>query len=75
MAKPQPTDDAVEYEATVTVTFRFPVFADDDVMADELAAYEWEDNTWHGEIDRIRVEMVEEEEDDSDDAIGGDEDE
>ena len=75
MAKPQPTEDAVEYEAEVTVTFRFQVYADDDMMADELASYEWEDNTWHGEIDRIRVEMVEQEDDESDDAIGEDEDE
>ena len=79
MAKPQPTDDAVEYEAEVTVTFRFQVFADDDAMAEELASYEWEDNLWHAEIDKIRVDMVEEDEDydDNEIALGdsGDEDE
>ena len=64
--KPQPSDDAVYYDAEVTVTFTFQVLADDDVMAEEIAAYEWEDNIYKGSIDNIMVEMIEEDYEDED---------
>jgi hypothetical protein len=65
-------DDFVEYDATVTVTFRFKLDAQDDESAERNAAIEWQNNLYHSEIEDIWVEMVE---DESDDAIGGDEDE
>jgi hypothetical protein len=65
-------DDNVEYDATVTVTFRFKLEAQDDYDAEKKAAIEWQNNLYHSEIEDIWVEMIE---DDSDDAIGGDEDE
>jgi hypothetical protein len=67
-------DDNVEYDATVTVTFRFKLEAQDDYAAEKNAAIEWQNNLYHSEIEDIWVEMIEEE-DDSDEAVGGDEDE
>lgn len=65
-------DDFVEYDATVTVTFRFKLEAQDDESAERNAAIEWQNNLYHSEIEDIWVEMIE---DDSDEAIGGDDDE
>jgi hypothetical protein len=64
-------DDFVEYDATVTVTFRFKLDAQDDESAERNAAIEWQNNLYHSEIEDIWVEMVEQ--DDSDEAVGGDE--
>ena len=64
MAKPIPSEDAVQYEAEVTVKFYFTIEADDDMQAEDIASYEWEDNLYDGEIQNIRVEMIEEDEDD-----------
>jgi hypothetical protein len=64
-------DDFVEYDATVTVTFRFKLEAQDDYAAERNAAIEWQNNLYHSEIEDIWVEMVEQ--DDSDEAVGGDE--
>jgi hypothetical protein len=64
-------DDNVEYDATVTVTFRFKLEAQDDYAAERNAAIEWQNNLYHSEIEDIWVEMIE---DDSDESIGGDED-
>jgi hypothetical protein len=61
--RPQPSDDAVTYEVEVTVKFMFELQADDDMQAEDLAAYEWEDNLYRGSIEKIRVEMMEEDED------------
>ena len=71
--KPQPSDDAVYYDAEVTVTFTFQVLADDDVMAEEIAAYEWEDSIYRGSIDNISVEMIEEEYEDEEEEVDEDE--
>ena len=60
--RPQPSDDAVTYDVEVTVKFMFELQADDDIQAEELAAYEWEENLYRGSIEKIRVEMMEEEE-------------
>jgi hypothetical protein len=65
-------DDFVGYDATVTVTFRFKLDAIDDENAERHAAIEWQNNLYHSEIEDIWVEMIE---DDSDESIGGDEDE
>lgn len=65
-------DDNVEYDATVTVTFRFKLEAQDDYAAEKNAAIEWQNNLYHSEIEDIWVEMIE---DDSDESVGGDEDE
>jgi hypothetical protein len=59
--KPQPSDDAVYYDAEVTVTFTFQVLADDDFMAEEIATYEWQDSVYRGNIDAVSVVMIEEE--------------
>ena len=73
--KPQPSDDAVYYDAEVTVTFNFQVLADDDIMAEEIASYEWEENTFLGSIDNIRAEMIDEDEYEEEDDESGSEDE
>lgn len=65
--RPQPSDDAVTYDVEVTVKFMFELQADDDIQAEELAAYEWEENLYRGSIERIRVEVTED-----DDYDGGD---
>jgi len=57
--RPQPSDDAVQYEAEVTVKFYFTLEADDDIQASDLATYEWQDNLYHGEIQNVVVDMVE----------------
>lgn len=63
MSKPQPSDDAVMYEVEVTVKFMFELEADDDMQAEILATYEWEDNLYRGEILDTRVEVMEQEDD------------
>jgi hypothetical protein len=62
-------DDNVEYDATVTVTFRFKLEAQDDTSAERNAAIEWQNNLYHSEIEDIWVEMIE------DESVGDDEDE
>ena len=57
--RPQPSDDAVQYEAEVTVKFYFTLEADDDMQASDLATYEWQDNLYRGEIQNVVVDMVE----------------
>ena len=71
--KPQPSEDAVYYDAEVTVTFNFQVLADDDFMAEEIASYEWEENTFKSSIDNIMVEMIEEEEYEGEEEVDEDE--
>ena len=71
--KPQPSEDAVYYDAEVTVTFNFQVLADDDFMAEEIASYEWEENTFKSSIDNILVEMIEEEEYEGEEEVDEDE--
>lgn len=61
--RPQPSDDAVTYDVEVTVKFMFELQADDDIQAEDLAAYEWEEHLYRGSIEKIRVEMMEEDED------------
>ena len=56
------SDNPYQYEAEVTVTFHFTLTADDDMQAEELAKYEWQDNLYRGEIDTIWVEAIEDEE-------------
>ena len=60
--RPQPSDDAVTYEVEVTVKFMFELQAEDDMQAEDLASYEWEEHLYRGSIEKIRVEMMEEEE-------------
>jgi len=67
--RPQPSDNAVQYEAEVTVKFYFTLEADDDMQAEELATYEWQDNLYHGEIQKIVVDAIEEEEEDDADIL------
>ena len=71
--KPQPSDDAVYYDAEVTVTFNFQVLADDDFMAAEIASYEWEENPFKSSIDNIMVEAIEEEEYEDEEEVDEDE--
>lgn len=71
--KPQPSEDAVYYDVEVTVTFNFQVLADDDIMAEEIASYEWEENTFRSSIDNIMVEAVEEEEYNDEEEVDEDE--
>lgn len=59
MTRPIPSDEAVQYDAAVTITFHFTLHADDDIQAHELASYEWQDNIYRGEISDIYVEEIE----------------
>ena len=69
MSKPIPSDDAVQYEVEVTVKFHFTIEADDDMQAEDIASYEWEDNLFHAEIQKIRVDMIEEDEEEYDSGV------
>ena len=62
MSKPIPTGDTAQYEAEVTIKFHFLVDAEDDIQADKIAMYEWQDNLYRGEIEHVSVNIVEEEE-------------
>lgn len=62
MSKPIPEGDTVQYDAEVTIKFRFIVEAEDDIQADKIAMYEWQDNLYRGEIEHVHVEMIEEDE-------------
>jgi hypothetical protein len=65
--RPQPSDDAVQYEAEVTVKFYFTLEADDDMQASDLATYEWQDNLYRGEIQNVVVDMVESDDEEGED--------
>lgn len=60
MPKPIPQGDTATYDAVVTVRFYFQVEAEDDIQADTIATYEWQDNLYRGEIHHVSVELVEE---------------
>jgi len=66
MSRPIPSDDAVQYEVEVTVKFCFTIEADDDMQAEEIASYDWEDHKFLSEIQKIRVDMIEEDEEEYD---------
>lgn len=57
-------NDTVEYDCVVTVKFHFTVEAEDDMKAEELALYGWQDNVYHSEVHKVRVEAIEPEEED-----------
>lgn len=63
MSKPIPQGDTAQYDAEVTVTFYFSVEAEDDIQAETIATYEWQDNLYHGEIYKVKVEIIEEDND------------
>jgi hypothetical protein len=56
MARPIPSEDAVPYTAEVWVKFEFEIEADDDVQAEEIASYDWEEYKYRSTIERIRVQ-------------------
>jgi hypothetical protein len=64
VSRPTPSDDAVLYEAEVTVKFCFQIYADDDIQAEEIASYDWEEYKYLSQIEKIRVDMIEEDEED-----------
>ena len=59
MSRPIPSDDAIPYTVQVWVKFDFEIEADDDVQAEEIASYDWEDYKYRSEIQKIRVEAEE----------------
>ena len=63
MSRPEPSDEAVQYTAEVTVKFYFEIEADDDIQAEDIASYDWQEYLYRGEIQNIRVDMVEEDSD------------
>lgn len=65
MSKPIPQGDTAQYDAKVTVIFYFSVEAEDDIQAETIATYEWQDNLYHGEIHSVRVDIIQDDEDDS----------
>jgi len=66
MSRPIPSDDAAQYEVEVTVKFCFTIEADDDMQAEEIASYDWEDYKFLSEIQEIRVDMIEGDEEEYD---------
>lgn len=66
MSRPMASDDAVLYEAEVTVKFHFIVEADDDIQAEDIATYDWQDNLYHAEIQKVRVDIIEEDDEEAD---------
>ena len=62
------------YNVKVKVTYFYEVEADSDVEA-EKQGWMYEDYAHFAEVDDITFEELEEEEEDSDEAVGGDEDE
>ena len=66
MSRPTPSDDAVLYEAEVTAKFCFAIYADDDIQAEEIASYDWEEYKYLSQIEKIRVDMIEQDEEEED---------
>ena len=59
MSRPIPSEDAIQYNVQVWVKFDFEIEADDDIQAEEIASYDWEDYKYRSTIERIRVEAEE----------------
>ena len=66
MSRPIPEGDTATYEAEVTIKFRFLVEAEDDIQADAIAMYDWQDNLYSGEIEHVSVDIIEEDEEEYD---------
>jgi hypothetical protein len=64
VSKPIPQGDTAQYDAEVTVIFHFSVEAEDDIQAETIATYEWQDNLYHGEIHRVRVDIIQDDDED-----------
>ncbi len=60
MSRPIPSEDAVPYTAEVWVKFEFEIEADDDMQAEVIASYDWEEYKYLSTIEKIRVEEIEE---------------
>lgn len=60
MSRPTPSEDAVPYNVEVWVKFDFEIEADDDIQAEEIASYDWEEYKYRSTIEKIRVEAYEE---------------
>ena len=60
MSRPIPSEDAVPYNVEVWVKFDFEIEADDDIQAEEIASYDWEEYKYRSTIEKIRVEAYEE---------------
>jgi hypothetical protein len=56
MSRPIPSEDAVPYTAEVWVKFEFEIEADDDMQAEVIASYDWEEYKYRSSIERIRVQ-------------------
>ena len=56
MSRPIPSEDAIPYTVDVLVRFQFEIEADDDVQAEEIASYDWEEYKYRSTIERIKVE-------------------
>jgi len=60
VSRPTPSEDAVPYNVEVWVKFDFEIEADDDIQAEEIASYDWEEYKYRSTIEKIRVEAYEE---------------
>ena len=60
MSRPIPSEDAIPYNVEVWVKFDFEIEADDDIQAEEIASYDWEEYKYRSTIENIRVEADEE---------------
>ena len=56
MSRPIPSEDAVPYTAEVWVKFEFEIEADDDMQAEVIASYDWEEYKYRSTIEKIRVQ-------------------
>jgi hypothetical protein len=57
--RPTPSDNAIPYNVEVTVKFTFEIEADDDIQAEAIASYDWEEYNYRSEILKIRVDAEE----------------
>jgi hypothetical protein len=60
VSRPIPSEDAIPYTAEVWVKFEFEIEADDDMQAEVIASYDWEEYNYRSTIEKIRVEADEE---------------
>jgi hypothetical protein len=60
VSRPIPSEDAIPYNVEVWVKFDFEIEADDDIQAEEIASYDWEEYKYRSTIEKIRVEADEE---------------
>ena len=71
MPAPRPiSENPLDYEVEVVVKFNFIVSADSQEQAEDIATYEWEENTFQSTIESVWAEALEVDEDDPTEMLG-----